>query len=46
MHAKLTRDRKKLFTNKVQQTIEALEEHIQSLRKKLLDSGSCSDGHR
>ena len=35
MHAKLTRDRKKLFTSRMQQTIQTLEKHNQLLRSRL-----------
>lgn len=35
MHAKLTRDRKKLFTSRMQQTIQTLERHNQLLRNRL-----------
>jgi len=35
MHAKLTRDRKKLFTSRMQQTIQALERHNQMIRSRL-----------
>jgi len=35
MHAKLTRDRKKLFTSRLQQTIQALERHNQMIRNRL-----------
>lgn len=44
MHAKLTRDRKKLFTSRMQQTIQALERHNQLMRNRLnsLISGSVA----
>jgi hypothetical protein len=35
MHAKLTRDRKKLFTSRMQQAIQALERHNQMIRNRL-----------
>jgi hypothetical protein len=35
MHAKLTRDRKKLFTSRMQQTIQTLERHNQMMRSRL-----------
>jgi Basic region leucine zipper len=35
MHAKLTRDRKKLFTSRLQQTIKSLERQNLFMRKKL-----------
>ena len=35
LHAKLTRDRKKLFTNRMQQLIQTLERHNMTLRGRL-----------
>eukprot|EP01031_Cornospumella_fuschlensis_P024606 gene24606-29727_t len=35
LHAKLTRDRKKMFTHKMQQTIQTLERHNHSMRARL-----------
>lgn len=35
MHAKLTRDRKKLFTSRMQQTIQTLERYNQTMRNQL-----------
>lgn len=35
MHAKLTRDRKKLLTNKMQETIQMLERHNEQLKVQL-----------
>lgn len=44
MHAKLTRDRKKLFTSRMQQTIQALERHNQMLKNKLQAMAPGSSG--
>jgi DNA-binding protein H-NS len=37
MHAKLTRDRKKLFTAKISETISELEAHNKLMRDKLIN---------
>ena len=43
MHAKLTRDRKKLFTSRVQQMIKSLERQNYFMKKRLESMERSSD---
>ena len=43
MHAKLTRDRKKKFTNKIQQMIDSLERQNEFMRNRIKNLDQSSD---
>jgi hypothetical protein len=43
MHAKLTRDRKKKFTNQIQQMIDSLERQNDFMRNRIKNLDQSSD---
>lgn len=45
MHAKLTRDRKKKFIERMQKLIESLENHNSAMRNRLSDMVGVTNSH-